>query len=60
MYIFCGTIDSLIFTDIPGPSSLGALNGCERVSIPHPLGFNWHPLEGAGMYIYIHIHIYIL
>ena len=20
----------------------------QRVSIPHPLGFNWHPLEGAG------------
>ena len=25
----------------------------DRVSINHPLGFNWHPLEGAGMYICI-------
>ena len=23
------------------------------VSINHPLGFIWHPLEGAGIYIYI-------
>jgi len=22
----------------------------QRVSIPHPLGFNWHPLEGAGRF----------
>ena len=33
---------------LPGPSSLGA----NRVSIHHPLGFNWHPLEGAGMCVY--------
>ena len=29
----------------------------QGVSINHPLGFLWHPLEGAGMYI---IYIYIL
>ena len=23
----------------------------KRVSIYHPLGFNWHLLEGAGMYV---------
>ena len=23
-----------------------------NMSIHHPLGFNWHPFEGAGMYIY--------
>ena len=28
----------------------------QGVSINHPLGFLWHPLEGAGMYI---IYIYI-
>ena len=28
-------------------------NGSERVSIYHPLGFNWHPLEGAGTLIWI-------
>ena len=34
---------------IPGPSSLGAKWFRYRVSIYHPLGFNGHPLEGAGM-----------
>ena len=33
---------------IPGPSSLGAKWFRCRVSIYHPLGFTWHPLEGAG------------
>ena len=36
---------------IPGPSSLGAKWFRYRVSINHPLGFNWHPLEGAGTHI---------
>ena len=44
---------------IPGPSSSGAKWFCYRVSIHHPLGFNWHPLEGAGIYVYIYDHIYI-
>jgi len=26
----------------------GVPNGSSRVSIHHPLGFNWHPFEGAG------------
>ena len=31
-------------------------NGSYRVSIHHPLGFNWHPLEGAGVEdIFLHI-----
>ena len=37
---------------IPAPSSRGAkwlrLTGVEH---HHPLGFNWHPFEGAGMHI---------
>ena len=24
------------------------------MSIHYPLGFNWHPLEGAGMYIHVY------
>ena len=28
----------------------GAKWFCYRVSIHHPLGFNWHPFEGAGTY----------
>ena len=44
---------------IPGPSSSGAKWFRYRVSIHHPLGFNWHPLEGAGIYVYIYDHIYI-
>ncbi len=24
-----------------------------RVSIHHPIGFNWHPFEGAGTHLYI-------
>ena len=39
---------------VPGPSSLGAKRFRFRVSINHPLGFNWHPLEGAGSnYFYL-------
>ena len=26
-------------------------HGSLRVSIYHPLGFNWHPLEGAGIHM---------
>ena len=26
----------------------GVPNGSQRVSIHHPLGFNWHPFEGPG------------
>ena len=33
---------------LPGPSSLGAKWFRYRVSIYHPLGFDWHPLEGAA------------
>ena len=33
---------------LPGPSSLGAKWFRYRVSIQHPLGFNCHPVEGAG------------
>ena len=35
---------------IPGPSSLGAKWYRYRVSIHHLVGFNWHPLEGAGVH----------
>ena len=39
-----------IFLDLPK----GAKWFRYRVSIHHPLGFNWHPLEGAGiLYDYI-------
>ena len=41
-----------IYLFIPGPSSLGEKWFRYRVSITHPLGFNWHPLEGPGIYIY--------
>ena len=47
---------------IPGPSSSGAKWFRYRVSIYHPLGFKWHPLEGAGtvcIYIYIYIFAFI-
>ena len=37
------------YKEVPGPSSLGAKWFRYRVSIHHPLGFNWHPLEGAGI-----------
>ena len=37
---------------LPGPSSLGAKWFRYRVSIYHPLGFNWHPLEGDGICIF--------
>ena len=53
--IFCMYIYIYIF--IPGPSSLGAKWFRYRVSITHPLGFNWHPLEGPGIYIYIRLHM---
>ena len=26
------------------------LKGCQFTMIYHPLGFNWHPLEGAGIF----------
>ena len=42
---------------IPGPSSLGAKWFRYRVSIHHPLGFNWHSLEGAGNFIYSMFYI---
>ena len=29
----------------------GVPNGSQRVSIHHPLGFNWHPFEGTGICI---------
>ena len=46
---------------IPGPSSLGAKWFRYRVSIPHPLGFNWDPLEWCWYnYIISYIYIYIL
>ena len=35
--------NKIIDLDLPKGS-----NGSWRVSIHHPLGFNWHPLEGAG------------
>ena len=31
----------------------GVPNGSWRVSIHHPLGFNWHPFEGPGIYVNI-------
>ena len=31
----------------------------QRVSIPYPWGFNWHPLEGAGISIEIYAVIHI-
>ena len=34
-------------------------NGAQRVSIHNALGSNWHPLEGAGIYIYIHISLVV-
>ena len=41
----------------------GVPNGSWRVSIHHPLGFNWHPFEGPGIYVnislftvFFHIH----
>ncbi len=40
--------------NVPGPSSLGAKWFRYRVSIRHPWGYNWHPLEGADRYIYIY------
>ena len=30
-------------------------NGSYRVSIHHPLGFNWHPLEGAATFFWIKV-----
>ena len=47
------TIHIYIYNNIhvPGPSK-----GCQMVlrgvSFHHPLGFIWHPLEGAGIYIH--------
>ena len=32
----------------PASTFKGVPNGSQRVSIHHPLGFNWHPFEGAG------------
>ena len=49
--IHCYTMHLLNYVKfIPGPSSLGAKWFRYRVSIYHPLGFNWHPLEGAGFF----------
>ena len=41
-----------IYLDLPKRA-----NWFLRVSMYHPLGFNWHPLEGAGRHIYIYIYI---
>ena len=38
----------------------GVPNGSSGVSIHHPLGFNWHPFEGAGIYIYILFILYYI
>ena len=44
--------------NIPGPSKgwQMVVKGCQ---LDNPLGFNWHPLEGAGIYVYIYIYLYI-
>ena len=48
---------------LPGPSSLGAKWFRCRVSIHQPLGFNWHPLEGAGRWwfqrLFFNFHPYL-
>ena len=55
---------------IPAPSSRGAKWFRYRVSIHHPLGFIWHPFEGAGInnwvgrvgslsFVYIGKNVYI-
>ena len=36
-----------IYLDLPVWVPNGSVTGCQ---IYHPLGFNWHPLEGAGTY----------
>jgi len=36
----------------PGPSKGYGTKWCLKVSINHPLGFNWHPLEGAGLWAF--------
>ena len=36
----------------PGPSKGYGTQWCLKVSINHPLGFNWHPLEGAGLWAF--------
>ena len=46
------------FLDLPFWMSNSSVTGCQFTI---PLGFKWHPLEGAGicnMYIYIYTYIY--
>ena len=44
---------------VPGPSSLGAKWFRYRVSIHHPFGLNWHPLEVACRYSQIDKYAWI-
>ena len=37
-------------TQVPAPSKGCQIVSVQRVSIHHPLGFNWHPFEGAGRF----------
>ena len=41
-----------IYIYIPGPSKGCQMvpKGCQFTIIYHPLGFNWHPLEGAAIF----------
>ena len=43
-----------IYLDLPKGAK--CLLKAKGVSINHPLGFIWHPLEGAGIYIYSNYH----
>ena len=66
--LVCPDIQHAIYIYIPAPSSLRAKSFRYKVSIPHPLGFNWDPLEWCWynyiIYIvcavYIIIYIYII
>ena len=49
MFVLGGVFYMIYIYYIPGPS-----NGCQMiplqgVNIPSRIGFNWHPLEGAGI-----------
>ena len=41
----------------PSSTFKGVPNGSWRVSIHHPLGFNWHPFEGPGVYSFVMFNI---
>ena len=43
-------IDIYTYLDLPNGS-------VTDLSMHHPSGFNWQPLEGAGRYIYITLYI---